>query len=129
MRTKRRRSAVLAHPLILLALLATAAGVSQAQDGPAAIPGNAHAKRYGGGWECDHGYRAVDGACLAISVPANGYLADSAYGSGWRCDRGYQAVDDACVALQVPDNAHIDLSGNGWACNPSYRKRQNECIP
>ena len=78
---------------------------------------------------CERGYRATDDACVAVKVPANGYLADSAYGVGWECDRGYRAIDSACVAVQVPENAHLDLSGNGWACNPSYRKQQNGCTP
>ena len=85
----RRHSAVLICGPVLFAFLATISGVSPAHDRSAEIPGaerpeNAHAKRYGVGWECDYGYRAVDGACVAIRVPANGYLFDSSYGPGWR---------------------------------------------
>jgi hypothetical protein len=33
------------------------------------------------------------------------------------------------VAVTVPENAHIDLFGNGWECNPPYRKQQDGCTP
>ena len=126
----RRHRTLVIHPLTVLAFLATpASGVALAQGGSAEIPENAHANSYGSGWQCDYGYRAVDEACVAVQVPENGYLADSAYGPGWQCDRGYRAVDGACVAVQVPENAHIDLFGDGWECNPPYRKHQDRCTP
>jgi hypothetical protein len=101
---RRRHCTLLIYPLLLLALLATIPGVASAQGGSAEIPENAHANSYGSGWQCDYGHRAVDQACVAVQVPENGYLADSAYGSGWQCDRGYRAVDEACVAVPVPEN-------------------------
>ena len=33
------------------------------------------------------------------------------------------------MAVQVPENAHIDLFGDGWACNRPYRKQQDGCTP
>jgi hypothetical protein len=106
-RRMRRHRTLLIHPLILLAFLANRPGVALAQDGGAEIPENAHAKSYGRGWECDHGYRASDEACVAVKGPENGYLTASAYGPGWQCDRGYRAVDEACVAIKVPENGYL----------------------
>jgi hypothetical protein len=112
MRRMRRHRSLPIHHLILLAFLATASGVALAQGGSGEIPGNAHANSYRSGWECDHGYRAANGACLTVDVPANGYLATSAYGSGWKCDRGYRADDDACVAVRVPESGYLSDSAN-----------------
>jgi len=72
-------------------------------------------------------YRAIDEACAAIKVPANGYLVDSSYRTGWKCDRGYRAVKEACVAVKVAENAHLNASGNDWECNRPYRRKQEKC--
>jgi hypothetical protein len=113
MRSMRRHCTVPDLSLILWAFLMTASGIALAQGGSADIPENAHAKSYGGGWECGYGYRVVDEACGAIKVPENGYLADSAYGSDWQCDRGYRKVDEACVAIKVPENGYLADSAYG----------------
>ena len=130
MRRMRRHRTLLIHALILLAFLATRPGVALAQDGVAEIPENAHAKSYGSGWECDHGYRASDEACVAVKVPENGYLAASAYGPGWQCDRGYRAVDEACVAIKVPENGYLADSGYGpgWQCDRGYQALDEACV-
>src|ERR687892_570807 len=104
MRPMQRHAAPSICAVLLLVLMATTSGAPLAQEGSADLPRNAHAKRYGGGWECDYGYQAVDDACGAVSMPANGYLVDSEYGSGWKCDRGYRAVEAACVAVRLPAN-------------------------
>jgi hypothetical protein len=92
------------------------------------VPANAYLDSSGDKWECERGYRDAGGACAAIEVPANGYLADSSYGSSWKCDRGYRAVDGACMAVEMPANAHLDYSGSGWDCNRPFRKQQDTCI-
>lgn len=112
---------------ILFGLLGAVHGLVFAQGSSVEVPENAHAKSYGNGWECDRGYRAVDGTCIAVKVPANGYFVGASYGVGWKCDRGYRKVDEACVTVEVPENAHLDYSGNVWECNRPYRKQQDEC--
>jgi len=79
-------------------------------------------------WRCERGYRVRDQECVAIEVPKNGYLSGTSYGPGWKCERGYAVVGGDCIALQLPDNAHIDYSGNDWACNPPYRKQDGKCV-
>lgn len=34
-------------------------------------PENAQLRRFGGGWECDPGYREREGACAAVAIPEN----------------------------------------------------------
>jgi len=74
------------------------------------------------------GYREVDGSCVAIQIPANGYSVDSSPGSGWECDRGFRAVKEVCLAVVVPENAHLKTSGTGWECNRPYNKRIEKCV-
>jgi hypothetical protein len=62
---------------------------------------------YGTGWKCDRGYHADKDACIAVEVPANGYLIDASHGSGWQCERGYRAADEACIAIKVPSNGYL----------------------
>ena len=113
--------------LVLWALLAPVHGVVFAQGDSVELPENASEKSYGGGWECNYGYRAIGGICVAIQVPANGYLVDSSSGRGWKCDRGYRAVKEACVIVNVAENAHLNSSGSDWECNRPYRKKQGKC--
>ena len=47
------------------------------------VPPNAYLNHTGTGWACDRGYRVDDNACVAIEVPANGYLTEANYGPGW----------------------------------------------
>ena len=123
----RQAPAISIHSLVLLALLAAVHGLVFAQDDSVELPENAHEKSYGGGWECDYGYRSISGICVAIDVPANGYLVDSSSRFGWKCDRGYREVNRACVVVNVAENAHLDSFGNGWKCNRPYRRKQGEC--
>jgi len=70
----RQTPAISMRALTLLALLTIVHGHVFAQSGSIEVPENARAKEYGNGWECDQGYRAVDGACTVIKLPANAYL-------------------------------------------------------
>lgn len=156
----RRLRAIFIFVLTLLALQAAAPGDVFAKKTSAAIPSNAHPLKFGGGWECDRGYREVKGRCAAVKVPANGYFAEASYGPGWKCNRGYRADKESCVAVKVPENgffvdssygtgwqcargyralkascvavkmpknAHLDFTGNDWACNPPHQKQQDGC--
>ena len=87
-----RTRAIIIRLLILFGLLGAVQGLVLAQDVSLEIPNNARAKSYGDGWECDKGYRKINGGCTAVKVPVNGYLTDSSYGSGWKCNRGYREV-------------------------------------
>lgn len=120
----RRRLAAAACLLFGASLLAVYAGVSSRAD-ERAPPPNAHASRYGGGWECSRGFRQVEEACVPITVPANAYL--NSFGNDWDCDRGYMKDDQGlgCKAIEVPANAHVgdeDAFGTGWECDPGYRE-------
>ena len=117
--------------LFLIALLALASwpGVAATQDDPAkAAPLNAHMKRYGGGWECDRGYREVNAACAAVEVPANAHLADSSYGRGWECDRGYRRVNETCELVEVPPNAFLRSNGRDWECDRGHQNVDQSCV-
>jgi hypothetical protein len=63
-----------------------------AQDGTGPMPENAEARSYGGGWDCDLGYRVEGEECVAIDIPENAYATGRSYGSGWACRRGYEEV-------------------------------------
>ncbi|HTE42571.1 MAG TPA: hypothetical protein VK629_17255, partial [Steroidobacteraceae bacterium] len=57
-----------------LCLLVGASGRSLAQDTTAVtVPDNSRARSYGGGWECNRGYRRADESCKAVQIPANAY--------------------------------------------------------
>jgi hypothetical protein len=116
------------HFLILLALLATAPGVVFAQVASIGMPENSHARSYGGGWECDRGYQAVDEACVAVKVPANAYPTNMSYGRGWECDHGFREVSGICTAVEVPSNAYLDPSGDRWQCDRGYRETDEACV-
>ena len=122
----RRTRAILILLQVLLGFLGVFHGLVYAQGGSVEVPRNAHAKSYGNGWECDNGYREVNGGCATVKVPSNAYLNDD--GDRWKCDRGYRKAGGACVAVKVAENAHLDYSGNDWECNRPYRKQQNKCI-
>lgn len=49
------------YVLMLLMVFAGSLALAQAQGVEATIPTNATATTYGGGWECDRGYRKADG--------------------------------------------------------------------
>src|SRR6267378_3533317 len=60
--------------LAALLIATSGAAVSQTQTSAGGLPNNAHASRYGTGWECARGFRKAGEACEAVSVPENGYL-------------------------------------------------------
>ncbi|MBT3361120.1 MAG: hypothetical protein HN403_15980 [Rhodospirillales bacterium] len=95
MNKMRRIIAISLCSMLLTALRATAPGVVFAESASVRIPENATAKSYGGGWECNQGYREADGACVAIKVPENAHLDYS--GNDWECNRPYRKRRDKCV--------------------------------
>lgn len=117
--------------LLLSALLVAGPDIAFAQGPSGAIPENARAKSYGGGWECNRGYRETKGACAAVKVPANAYATDTSYGRGWDCDWGYKEITrraGRCVAVKPPTNAYVHASGDRWECNRGYRKAGESCV-
>ena len=74
MSSMRQVQAISMRPLVLLALMVAAPSLVFAQGGSVKLPENARAKSYGGGWECERGYREDNGVCAAIRIPANAYL-------------------------------------------------------
>ena len=124
----RRTYALSIFPLLYLALLAAVPDQAFGQDRSAGIPEHASAKRYGGGWECDRGYREANGVCMAVKVPADAYATDVSYGAGWECNRGYGKVDETCVSIEVPPNAYLNASGSArWTCDRGYRPVDGAC--
>jgi hypothetical protein len=74
------------------------------------------------------GFRRSGESCVAVDVPANGYL--SASGGDWECERGYRKADRRCEAIRVPANAYADDStfGRGWRCDRGYREAGDACM-
>ena len=124
----RRPPVIFIFSLFVLALVAVALGVVNAQSGSVRVPDNAHATGYGSGWECDRGYRQVKGACAAVKLPANAYLKNSTFGNGWECNWGYRQVDKSCVAIKVPLNAYLNSFGDSWKCDRGYRAHREACV-
>jgi hypothetical protein len=101
-----------------------------AQDGTGAAPTNASDRTYGGGWDCNPGYRVANGACAEIVVPENAYATGRSYGTGWNCRRGFQARDGGCAPIPVPENAFLDSrsGGPGWRCDRGFRPVDGTCV-
>jgi hypothetical protein len=113
---------------MLAGVVASLAVPAVAQDGTGPAPQNAQDRRYGGGWECDLGYRVDDGGCLEITIPENAYPTGRSYGTGWACRRGYEEVSStSCEPIRVPDNAFLRSSGYGWQCERGFRQERNAC--
>lgn len=92
------------------------------------MPENASPRSYGDGWECNIGYRLVDEACAAVTIPENAYETKRAYGAGWECYHGFREVDDvACVAVAVPEGGYLDPSGKRWLCSRGFLKVDETC--
>ena len=88
--------------LIALLALVSWPALAAARDDPAkAVPPNAHAKRYGGGWQCDRGYRKVGLSCAVVQVPAHAYWTKADYSRGWKCARGYREHDIEIVVTAL----------------------------
>ena len=100
-----------------------------AQSDAGSPPENAHARSYGGSWDCDLGYRMEDVECVKIEVPENAYATKRSYGAGWTCLRGYKEVDGAsCIPIPVPANAFLKSSGYDWECLRGYRREGDTCV-
>jgi hypothetical protein len=99
-----------------------------AYDGSINLPANAHAKLYGGGWECNYGYLEENNTCNLIKIPVHAYL--NSYGSRWECNRGYRVSGQACVAIKVPVNGYLDDAsyGPGWRCERGFRQSTDACV-
>ncbi len=92
------------------------------------IPENAHAKKYGGGWECDLSYRLDGDGCVAIAVPENAYPTNRTYGSGWACLHGFVEVGGtSCTEVIVPEGGYLDPSGERWRCLRGYTRIDDSC--
>lgn len=93
------------------------------------LPNNAYltGSRYGTGWACKRGYKAQGKRCVAMVVPANGYL--DASGTSWKCHRGYQQKRERCDEIQVPENGYLNGKsyGRGWDCERGYRQVEALC--
>ena len=93
-----------------------------------AVPENASAKKYGGGWECNLGFRQNDGVCTAIVVPENAYPTNRSYGRGWECYHGFRTKDKAeCSLVDVPEGGYLGPSGERWRCLRGYVKVDDTC--
>ena len=58
---------------------------------------------YGRGWECERGYREVQTKCVAVAVPANGYLTDNClWLMAGRATGDISKVDNTCTEIAVP---------------------------
>lgn len=88
------------------------------------LTGNTH----GPAWRCTHGFEAKGETCVAIVIPEHAFLNTSTLGRRWTCERGYAASGDHCSRLDPPPNAHIDRTGNGWACNKNFQRKMDRCI-
>ena len=124
----RRPRNIFIHSLFFLTLLAVAPCLVLAEDGSVEIPKNARAKSFGSGWECNRGYREVNGACAAVKVPANAFPTNASYGHGWQCSRGYRQADESCAAIKIPPNAYLDASGDRWRCDRGYQSVDEACV-
>jgi len=98
---------------VFLGVMAGSLLAALAQSPTTEIPANAKARSFGGGWDCVRGYRKADGACVAITVPANAYATRTSYGSIWECNRGYRKAGETCTMVVVPANGYLNTSGDG----------------
>lgn len=119
--------ATCANVLLVGALLFS--GYASAQEVTDEIPDHATTARYGGGWDCDRGYRETNDSCTAVEPPANAYATNSAFGVGWECRRGHRKLDESCVAIDLPTNGYLSAGrGDAWKCARGFRKTGESCI-
>ena len=110
---------------LVLLMFATQAS---AQSTAISIPENAHAKRYGDGWECDTSFRPDGDQCVAVVVPKNAYGINHAYGKGWECHHGFKETNEtSCVKVVVPAGAYLDSLGERWRCLRGFEKNGETC--
>jgi hypothetical protein len=90
-----------------------------------ALPQNSHKNPYGGGWECNRGFKQVGNECQKVQVPANAVL--DILGHDWECARGFRNSGNQCVKVQIPANAGLDILGHDWECLRGFQRVGNEC--
>jgi hypothetical protein len=104
-------------------------GIASAQVDSVDVPENAHRKEYGTGWDCDRGYRRLEGLCNLVEVPENAYPTNVAYGQGWKCSHGFKEISGNCAPIFIPANAHLMSGGSeSWKCNRGYRAVDQTCV-
>lgn len=86
---------------------------------------NAHKNPFGGGWECNRGFKQVGNECQKVQLPANAVL--DILGNDWECKRGFKRTGNECGKLTIPANASIDILGNDWICNKGFKRSASEC--
>ena len=64
----------LAARLLFGLALSVACGIMTPALAGSAMPDNARASDFGGGWDCVWGYRQIADHCDAVKVPTNAYL-------------------------------------------------------
>jgi hypothetical protein len=89
------------------------------------LPQNAHKNPFGGGWECNRGFKQVGNECQKVQLPANVVL--DILGHDWECARGFKNTGGQCIKVQIPANAGLDILGNDWECLRGYKRAGNEC--
>ena len=114
--------------LIMLAVWLAVPGMSSAQVAAATVPPNAHGDALGRGWECDEGFRKVDGACAGVSMPENAFMTNVSYGRGWECLRGYMEKGETCVSVVIPPHAFLSAYGDTWECARTFRRDGEACV-
>lgn len=128
--TRRPLARLIARITVAAGVIASMAFPVLAQDGTGPLPQNAQSRSYGGGWDCDLGYRVEGAECLALEIPENAYATGRSYGSGWACRRGYEETGGTfCEAIPVPENAFLRSSGYDWHCDRGYRQDRETCVP
>ena len=127
--TTRPLSGLIARMAAVAGVIASMAFPVIAQDGTGPMSPNAQSRGYGGGWDCDLGYRVEGTECLALDIPENAYATGRSYGSGWACRRGFEEIGGtACQPIPVPENAFLRSSGYDWQCDRGYRQDRESCI-
>ncbi len=116
-------SVVIAVAMSVLGAAAWAAEIATQQ-----VPENARAKGYGSGWECSHGYRATNGTCEVVQVPANAYPTRSTFGAVWKCKRGYVQENETCAPINIPEHGYLGADGDEISCNRGYLKVEEDCV-
>ena len=113
---------MLAAHLLLGVASVSACGFVAPAFAASAMPGNARASAFGGGWDCVWGYYRVAEHCEAVKAPVDGFVDSS--GRGWDCNRGFAKSEQHCVKIKLPANAHLADSwlDRDWRCNRGYRR-------
>jgi hypothetical protein len=121
-------SRLLALTLLMLCALP---GIAKPREGQLVVPENAYGNgsAYGKGWECSFGYKEKDDLCVAVEVPANGFI--SARGTDWSCSRGFREDSGECIEIIVPAGGYLtgSTAKTGWACERGYKETRETCEP